>query len=61
MILLSKFSFIFVLLQLSFGQLRLASSQTSTTKAMEAHWVVPDVIDVAPAASIKVNAFISIP
>lgn len=54
MIPFSKPFLIFMLLQFTFGQLRFASSQ-STSKAMETHGVVPDVIDIAPAAAIKVK------
>lgn len=44
-----------LLFQLGSNHFRLASSQKSQSKpAMEAHGVVPDVIDVAPAATITV-------
>lgn len=48
---LNQFSFVFVTIFQLTGQFRLASSQASP---MEAHGVVPDVIDVAPAATITV-------
>jgi hypothetical protein len=55
-ILFCKFNIICMLLQFSSTHFRLASSQNNPTKvAMEAHGVVPDVIDVAPAATITVS------
>lgn len=50
-----KFLLAYLLFQLGSAHLRLASSQLSPIEsAMEAHGVVPDVIDVAPAATITV-------
>jgi hypothetical protein len=50
-----KLNIVCILLQFSSTHFRLASSQSNTIKAaMETHEVVPDVIDVAPAATITV-------
>ena len=51
MFLANQFYCVFVLFLQFSGQLRFVSSQASP---MEAHGVVPDVIDVAPAATITV-------